>query len=168
MSTETIEQYKARILSNTEGKDPVEVLGQTARELNSLMKGRNPEVLQRNPEPGKWSVTQIVTHMAEAEIAVSWRYRQILERSGSEIIAYDQDLWERLGDYAHADATASLELFRLMRERNLKVLERLTPQQWEMYGMHSERGKESVRHLARMMAGHDVNHLQQVQKILNA
>jgi hypothetical protein len=168
MSTETIEQYKARILGNTDGKDPLEVLRQTSSELSALVKGHDSEALRRNPEPGKWSVAQIVTHLAESEIVASWRYRQILERNGSSITPYDQDVWERLGDYANADPTASLELFRLLRERNVKLLERLTTEQWEMYGVHAERGNESVRLLARMIAGHDVNHLQQIKRILSA
>jgi hypothetical protein len=166
--TETVEQYKTRILSNTEGKEPIEVQRQTAHALASLIKGRDTDSLKRNPQPGKWSVAQIVAHLAESEIVASWRYRQMLERSGSNIIPYDQDTWEQLGDYAHADANSSLELFRLLRERNLQLLSRLTPEQWEMFGIHAERGKESVRHLARMMAGHDVNHLEQVRRILNA
>jgi hypothetical protein len=166
MATETIDQYRTRILSNTDGKDPIEVQRQTPRALASLMKGRDTDSLRRNPQPGKWSVAQIVTHLSESEIAAAWRYRQMLESSGGNILPYDQDVWEKLGDYAHADPHASLELFRLLRERNLQLLERLTPEQWEMYGIHAERGKESVRHLARMMAGHDVNHLEQVRRIL--
>jgi hypothetical protein len=164
---ETIEQYKSRILSNTEGKDPLEVQRQTPDALAALLKGRDADSLRLNPQPGKWSVAQIVTHLAESEIVAAWRYRQMLERSGSSIIPYDQDTWEQLGDYSHADANASLELFRLLRERNLQLLARLTRDQWEMFGMHAERGKESVRHFARMMAGHDVNHLEQVRNILN-
>ena len=166
MSTETIEQYKARILANTDGKDPLEVLRQTSRELASLVKGHDADSLRRNPEAGKWSVAQIVTHLAESEVVATWRYRQILERSGGNITPYDQDVWERLGDYAHADPMASVELFRLLRERNVQLLDRLTSEQWEMYGIHAERGEESVRKLVRMMAGHDVNHLQQVRRIL--
>jgi hypothetical protein len=166
MTTETIDQYKARIISNTDGKDPLEVQRQTPEALASLIKGRDAASLRRNPQPGKWSVAQIVTHLSETEVAASWRYRQMLERNGSNIVPYDQDLWEKLGDYASEDPIASLELFRLLRERNLKLFNRLTPEQWEMYGMHAERGKETVRHLARMMAGHDVNHLEQIRRIL--
>ncbi|MCU1307611.1 MAG: yfiT 2 [Acidobacteriaceae bacterium] len=165
-AVETIDRYKARILSNTEGKDPLEVQRQTSSLLSSLMKGRDADSLRRNPQSGKWSVAQIVTHLAESEVVAFWRYRQMLESSGGNILPYDQDVWEKMGDYAHADPHASLELFRLLRERNLQLLDRLTPEQWEMYGIHAERGKESVRHLVRMMAGHDVNHLEQIRKIL--
>jgi hypothetical protein len=163
---ETIEQYKSRILSNTEGKEPLDIQRRTAATLAALIAGRDAAVLRRNPQPGKWSVAQIIAHLSESEAVAFWRYRQMLERSGTNIIPYDQDVWEKLGDYAKADPHSSLELFRLLRERNLQLLDRLTPGQWEMFGMHAERGKESVRHLARMMAGHDVNHLEQVRKLL--
>jgi hypothetical protein len=166
MTPETIDQYKTRILSNTEGKDPVEVQRQTPQSLLSLIKGSDADSLRRNPQPGKWSVAQIIAHLAESEVVATWRYRQMLESSGSKILPYDQDVWEKLGDYAHADPHSSLELFRLLRERNLQLLDHLTLEQWEMYGIHAERGKESVRHLARMMAGHDANHLEQVRNIL--
>src|SRR5690349_21293970 len=125
---ETIDQYKSRILSNTEGKDPVEVQRQTPQSLLALIKGRNADSLRRNPQPGKWSVAQIIAHLSDTELAAAWRYRQMLEHNGSNIVPYDQDLWEKLGDYSNEDPIASLELFRLLRERNLKMFERLTPE----------------------------------------
>ncbi|MCU1286865.1 MAG: yfiT 2 [Acidobacteriales bacterium] len=164
---ETIEQYKARIMSNMEGKEPLEVLQATPRALAELIENRNADALLHSPQPGKWSVAQIIAHLSESEVVAFWRYRQMLESSGSNIIPYDQDVWENLGDYANLDPHTSLVLFRLLRERNLRLLERLTPEQWEMFGMHAERGKETVRHLSRMMAGHDINHLEQVRKLLS-
>src|SRR5436190_24170777 len=94
---ETVEQYKARLVSITEGKDPLEIQSQTPAMLASLVKGRDAEALRRNPQPGKWSVAQIVAHLSETETAAFWRYRQMLEHNGSNIIPYDQDLWEKLG-----------------------------------------------------------------------
>ena len=66
----------------------------------------------------------------------------------------------------HCDPQKSVELFRVLREANLALLESLKPGDWNQYGMHSERGKESIEHIVRMFAGHDVNHLQQIEKIL--
>src|SRR5438128_1749352 len=114
MATETVEQYKSRILSNAEGKDPLEVQRNTPQALASLIEGRDADSMRRNPQPGKWSVAQIITHLSESEAVAFWRYRQMLERTATNIIPYDQDLWEKLGDYAHADAHSSLELFRLL------------------------------------------------------
>jgi hypothetical protein len=70
------------------------------------------------------------------------------------------------GHYEKRDPHKSLELFRTLREANLALLKSLTPPQWKQYGMHSEHGQESIEHLVRMFAGHDINHLRQVEGIL--
>ncbi len=68
--------------------------------------------------------------------------------------------------YEKRDPRKSFERFCALRENNLALLKSLTPEQWEHYGMHAERGKETVAHIARMMAGHDINHLSQIERIL--
>jgi hypothetical protein len=105
--------------------------------------------------------------MAEDEIVSHWRYRQMIEFDGAPLASFDQDLWATLGDYSSRNPHESLELFRLMREANLRMLERLTPEQWLRSGMHAERGKITVQDLARHMAGHDRNHIEQIRKNLN-
>jgi hypothetical protein len=70
------------------------------------------------------------------------------------------------GHYDRRDPRKSLELFRVLREVNLELFQALTPEQWKQHGMHAERGVETVEHLARLFAGHDVNHTQQVEQIL--
>jgi hypothetical protein len=122
--------------------------------------------LSRRPAPGKWSVGEILAHMAEDEIVSHWRYRQMIEFDGMPLASFDQDLWATLGDYSSRNPHESLELFRLMREANLRMLQRLTPEQWLRSGMHAERGKITVEDLARHMAGHDRNHIEQIRKIL--
>jgi hypothetical protein len=165
--SETIEQYKARLMSLLGGNDPVDVLRTTPRQLAESIHAWSVDELKKQPAPGKWSIGEILAHLAEVELANAWRYRQMLEHSGSEVMPYDQDLWAKWGDYASCDPKESLEQFRIIRERNLKLLSRLSPQQWEFYGIHKERGKETIRRLAEMAAGHDLNHLEQVKKILS-
>ena len=70
------------------------------------------------------------------------------------------------GHYAKRDPRKSLELFRALREGNLVLLKSLTPDQWKHYGMHAERGQETIEHMVRMFAGHDLNHLKQIEGIL--
>jgi hypothetical protein len=164
---ETIEQYKARLAGYVAGKDPVALMRETPRLFAELIHAWPLEVLRRPPAPGKWSVAEILAHLSETELANAWRYRQMLEHSGSEIMPYDQDKWARWGDYPSCDPQESLEQFRIVRERNLKLLSRLRAEEWELYGMHRERGKETIRRLAEMAAGHDVNHLEQVKSILS-
>lgn len=163
---ETVAEYKARIMSYVQGKDAMTVQRETAGALAQLIAGAPANKLTKRPDPDKWSVAELLAHLADAEIGAAWRYRQMIEHNGGPLSPFDQELWHELGNYASASATESLALFRLLRESNLRMFERLTPEQWERYGMHAERGKMSVRDLAQQIAGHDLNHLEQIRKIL--
>jgi hypothetical protein len=165
---ETPQQYKERILRLMEGKDSIAVQRETAAKLAKLVQGVSADKLSRRPAPDKWSVSEILVHLAEAEISSFWRYRQMLEHDGSTITAFDQDLWYKLGDYQKRDPQESLQLFRLLRDANLRLFDNLSPGQWQLGGIHTERGPMTVADLARQIAGHDINHLAQVEKILEA
>jgi uncharacterized damage-inducible protein DinB len=161
------EEYKAKLVSYTEGKDPLQMQREAPKLLAELIRGVPDEVLRRSPAPGKWSIAEILAHLADDEIATAWRYRQMVETPGCSLPGFDQDAWSRMGDYASSKPEESLELFRRLREANLRLLERLSPEQWESWGVHLERGKNTVREFARHMAGHDMNHLEQIRLILN-
>ena len=162
---ETAQQYIDRITGYLHGKNPISVQRATAKKLAALIRGLDKKKLARRLAPGKWSIAEILAHLADAEIVGSWRMRLILGASGTSIQAFDQDAWAQTFDYAHRDARQSLETFRVLRENNLKLLESLPKNLWENYGMHAERGKETIAHIVRMFAGHDLNHLSQVEKI---
>lgn len=159
---ETIQQYVQRIQSKVAGQDSVKVQAATAKKLERLIKGATPAKLRKRPAPEKWSVAEILAHLADAEIVASWRLRAILGAPGTPIQAYDQEAWLVAGQYGKRDARKSLEQFRVLRDANLALYKSLTPQQWKHHGIHAERGEESIERLASMMAGHDVNHLEQV------
>src|ERR1700759_4155112 len=78
----TAAEYKARILSYVEGKNPIAVQRETPEALAELVDGVPAERLRTRPGPDKWSVTELLAHFADAEIAASWRYRQMIEHSG--------------------------------------------------------------------------------------
>ena len=163
---ETPQQYKQRILSLVEGKDAVTVMRETPARLTKLVGNASAHQLAKRSEPGKWSIAEILTHLAEAEIGSYWRYRQMIEHNGSSLLPFDQDLWYQLGNYGQADGQESLQLFRLLREGNLRMFDRLTPEQWQLGGVHQERGPMTVADLARQIAGHDINHVAQIEKLL--
>jgi len=164
---ETIQQYMDRISGLMEGKQPLAVQAATAKKLRRLIEGVPTSKLRKRPAPDKWSVSEIVAHLADAEIVGGFRMRLILGAPGSPIAAFDQDSWVTSGHYAKRDPHKSVEQFRVVREANIALLKSLTPEQWKHYGMHSERGQESIEHIARMFAGHDMNHLQQIERILS-
>ncbi len=163
---ETVQEYIKRIQAKIAGKKPLQVQAATAQKLAKLIKGVAPAKLRKRPAPEKWSAAEIIAHLADAEIAVGWRIRSILGAPGTPIQAWDPDAWAAAGHYAKFDAKKSLEAFRAVRERNLALMKALTPEQWKQFGMHAERGEESVERLLYMMAGHDINHTEQIEAIL--
>jgi hypothetical protein len=166
--TETPQQYKERMVSNVAGENPLKVQAGTPGKLEHLIKNVPAAKLGKQLAPGKWSVREILAHLADCEIVTGWRIRQILGAPGTPIQAFDQDSWASAGHYAKCDPRKSLEQYRAVREANLRLLKSLTPEQWKLHGMHAERGEESIEHMVRMMAGHDINHLRQVERILGA
>jgi hypothetical protein len=159
-------QYKARILGLMKDKDPVEVQRETSSQLAGLISGVPAVKLSTRPAPDKWSVGEIMAHLAEAEITSTWRYRQMLECDGCSLPGFGQELWARLGDYASREPEDSLQLFRLLREINLRMFDRLTAEEWQRHGVHTERGEMTVSDLAVQIAGHDINHIAQIRAIL--
>lgn len=159
---ETAQQYTQRLLSYSEGRDALELQAAAPGKVADLIQSRSHDELTRQPAPGKWSVAQIVAHLADAEIAISWRLRQILSTNGIALQAYDQDAWANTLGYANRDPQQSLALYRALREANVALLKSVPPAQWDNYGMHAERGKETVAHMVKMTAGHDLNHLRQI------
>ena len=158
--------YQARLSAYTAGKDPVAMQQQAPIILAMLVDGLAEGKLKARPAPGKWSVGEILAHLAEDELATSWRYRQMLEHCGCDLASFDQDQWAQLGDYASWNPKEALELFRLLRGANLRMLAHLSSEDWQKFGIHAERGKITVADLARHMAGHDMNHIDQVRRIL--
>jgi uncharacterized damage-inducible protein DinB len=162
---ETPQQYITRILGFIEGKDPLRVQRATPQKLAKAIKALDRKRLSRRPGPGKWSISEILAHLADTELVAGWRMRLILGQNGTPIQAFDQDVWAAMFDYGRRDPRQSLETFRILREHNLRLLKSLPKNLWENYGMHQERGKETIVHIVRMFAGHDLNHLGQVEKI---
>src|SRR5262250_2315302 len=159
-------QYTQRILGYVEGEQPLVVQAATAKKLERLIEGVPTAELRKRPALEKWSVSEIVAHLADGEIVGAFRIRFILGSPGSPVVAYDQDTWLTSGHYDKRDPVKSVEQFRVLREANLALLKSLTPEQWKLCGVHSERGRESIEDIVRMFAGHDVNHLKQIEGIL--
>jgi DinB family protein len=165
---ETAQQYIQRMTAHVVGKDPLAVQAATARRLEGMIRGLPTAKLRKRPAPDKWSINEILAHLADSEIVLGFRMRMILAVPGTPIAAVEQDSWVTSGQYEKRDSRKSIEHFRVFREANLALLKSLTPEQWKQYGMHSERGRETIEHIVRIYAGHDINHLQQIERILSA
>lgn len=165
--SETARNYIHRMTGFVEGKQPMTVQASTAETLVRLIAGVPTAALRIRPAADKWSPAEIIAHLADAEIVTAFRLRWVLGAPGSPIAAYDQDTWATSGHYQTRDPGQFLEQFRSVRQANLALLESLTLEQWTQYGMHSERGQETIDQIVRMTAGHDLNHLQQIEQLLS-
>ena len=164
--SETQAQYKARILCHVAGREPLPLLTAAPATLAALLAAVPPALCARRPAPEKWSIQEVVAHLADDELVGAYRIRLILAAPGTAIQAFDQDRWAETGRYAATDPSRTLELFRVLREAKLALLHRLSPAEWERAGIHAERGEESIRDIATYYAGHDLNHFAQIEAIL--
>ena len=162
---ETPEQYTQRVLSYQEGQDPLAIQRATGKKLQGFIKGLTPRQLKQRPAPDKWSIAEILAHLSDTEMVVGYRLRMILSQNGTPIQAFDQDLWAQACNYAAQDAKTSVAEFQLLRAKNLALLKSIPQALWENYGLHAERGKETVGRVVSMIAGHDLNHLGQIERI---
>jgi hypothetical protein len=165
---ETADQYRQRIFSYLNGGDPLKLQAAAPARLARLLKTVTPAAARKRPAPGKWSVAEIVAHLADAELVGGYRLRFILGAPGSPIVGFDQDNWVTALHYEKRNLRKSLDQYRALRESNLALLKTLTPEQWKHHGVHNERGAESIETIVRLFAGHDLNHFQQIERILAA
>jgi DinB family protein len=157
--------YVAAILDLVGERDPVSVLRQTPAALSQAIQGLSGSQLRTPERPGKWSIVEILQHLADSEIVLGWRMRQILAHDRPPLTGYDQDLWAERLHYNDADPSEALELFTLLRRANLRLLERASPDDLRRVGVHVERGEESLEHIRRLCAGHDLLHIRQIDRV---
>jgi hypothetical protein len=164
---ETAAQYIARILSHVEGQDGLAVLGATAGRLKVLLDSSPRDRWTRPPASGGWPAAAVLAHLADAEIVAGWRVRSILATDATPLQPFDQDAWADAFKYAGVDPAESLATFSAVRASLLSLLARVDPSRHGHHGMHAERGKETIAHLIRLYAGHDINHLKQIEALVS-
>lgn len=150
------------------GKDALKTQAATPKKLEKLVKRASPAKLRKRPAQDKWSAGEILAHLADTEMVMGWRVRSILAAPGTPIQPFDQDAWATAGNYAKRDPHKSLQQFSVLRDANLTLMKSLSSEQWKRAGMHAERGEESIERILHMIAGHDLNHIAQIERILAA
>ena len=162
------EAYVAALMAALGSREPMQVLAETPATLRRAVAGLSPEQ-ERTPEAaGKWSVKQVVQHLADAELVGGFRYRMALTHDSPTLPGYDQDLWAERLRYQESDLQAALNDFATLRAANLRLLRAATPADMRRIVRHAERGDESVEKMIRMFAGHDTVHLRQIARIREA
>jgi hypothetical protein len=158
-------KYSAAILELVGGREPMSILRETPAAASRAIEGLSAGQLRKPEAPGKWSIAQVLQHLADSDLVWGWRVRLILAQDRPTLTGYDQDLWAERLHYADADPVEALEQLRVLRRGNLGLIARATPQDLKRVGVHSERGEESVGYLCGLYAGHDLLHLRQIARI---
>jgi uncharacterized damage-inducible protein DinB len=157
--------YVNAVLGLLGSTDPMAVLRETPAALRRATAGVPPATLKQPEKEGKWSIGQVLQHLADSDLVWGWRVRLIFAHDRPAITGYDQDLWAERLHYDLAEAAESLDTFDALRRANLRLIERAPAEDLTRVGIHAERGEESVEHLLRLYAGHDLLHLRQIARI---
>lgn len=146
-------------------QDPILVMATTPDRLRKAVRGLTEVQLAKRPLPGKWSIKEIVAHLADGEMILGSRYRFVAAHDRPVIIGYDQDAFVVMLGVGNTTTADLLDDFSLARAVNLGLLDRLPAESFDRIGIHSERGEESILKMLHMVAGHDVHHLRQIETI---
>jgi DinB superfamily len=144
-------------------EDPLVVLRSTPARLQKLAQSMGESRIHQPRAPGKWSPREILVHLVDCELAFGFRYRQAIAEPRHTVQPFDQELWAK--SYAVYSAEQALRTFAALRDWNLSLVRSLTPEQLAKSVSHPERGTMTVRTLIETAAGHDINHLRQLESV---
>jgi len=165
-SSEEAGEYTKALLELLGERDPLQVLRETPAAIRAILDGVPADLTMTPEAPGKWSIAMVAQHLADSELVWGWRVRLILAHDRPAISGYDQDAWAARLRYAEAPLEPALADFEAARGANLRLLARVPESDRDRTGLHAERGEESVAHMIRLSAGHDVLHIRQIERIL--
>ena len=144
-------------------RDPMTELPLVGTRVRAAIAG--VQALRQPEAPGKWSIHQVISHLADSEIVWGWRLRLTIAQDRPPISGYDQDAWTSQLGAAYPDTDAAIDTLDVLRRGHVALLRSLPPAAWLREGMHVERGAESVRKMSKLYAGHDLVHLNQIARI---
>ncbi|UCH27255.1 MAG: DinB family protein [Trueperaceae bacterium] len=158
-----VDPYIDRILTTLGNRDPIVVLEATPKQLEAYLVRFSEHDFERSYAPGKWSARAILAHLADVELGLGFRFRQALVEPGYRPDSFDQDLWARR--YARLDPSLAVETFRALRAWNLALFATFELDDWLKEVSYPFAGIDTVDMMVRFLAGHDLNHLLQLETI---
>jgi DinB superfamily len=149
-----------------DGRAVSEILAASPAVLAGLLESIGPAGSVLPPAPGKWSAAEILCHLADCELVFAFRLRQTLAEDNHTVQPFDQEKWA--AQYPGVAAIQALDVFSAMRVWNLQLMRNLPPQAAARVVTHPERGAMTFQTIVETMAGHDLNHIGQLQRIAAA
>jgi hypothetical protein len=158
--------YRDNLFRLLGDRDPREVLTRTASVLGDIVGSHQEAVLRARPMEGLWTANEVIGHLVDGEWVYGYRARLILCEASPTIVGTNQDQWVARQAHNERDPSALVDTFRILRECNLAWWRLMSPADLSRSGHHNERGPESLAVMWRMLAGHDLSHLNQIGRIL--
>jgi hypothetical protein len=158
--------YVRALLDLLGSREPLDVMGELLPWLVGRVGAISEPALRRPEAPGKWSIIEVIQHLADSDLVAGYRIRMVLSEDRPALQGYDQDRWARELRYREVSLEQALDQLRGLRAANLHLWRGLSPGQLERVGLHSERGPESAGFLLRLMGAHDLVHRRQIDRIL--
>jgi hypothetical protein len=155
--------YRERLLGLLGDRNPLEALEANSGRVEAAARRLGEAGLSRSYGPGKWTGKQILAHLADAEMGIGFRVRQILSEEKHTIQPWDEGSWARR--YTNVDVEAALASYLALRRWNLTLFRGLSSDDLEREAFHPERGPEKLGTVVRLLAGHDLNHLAQLERL---
>jgi uncharacterized damage-inducible protein DinB len=146
--------------------DPLVVLAGTPAWIAARVEGLSHAAMRQPEGDGKWSLTQVLAHLTDTEIAYGWRARMVLTADRPPLQGFDQDVWLTRFDSANVDPAEALHTFTALRRWNMPVWSSATELDAQRVGIHAERGPETFDVVRRLAAGHDLRHRRQIERLL--
>jgi hypothetical protein len=145
------------------GREPLAAMRDSVERIRTLTRGWTADRFERSYGPGKWSARQVLTHLAQTEMALGTRARMALATPDYAAQSWDQNDWmARESQTSGADALAA---FLALARMNLVFFEGLSPADRATRLSHPEYGELTVEWIIHQMAGHQINHLQHLERI---
>jgi hypothetical protein len=158
--------YVRALLDLLGQREPVGVMAVLVPWIEHRLRGVPSAALRRSEAPGKWSVAEVLQHLADVELVYGFRGRHVLSEDRPTIVGFDQDRWAMLFRYRDASVERALDQLRVLREANLALWRTLGPAEKARIGLHTERGEESMELMLKLMAAHDLVHRRQIERVL--
>lgn len=146
-------------------RDPLQVARATPARIRILIRGLSPSQLSKRPQPEKWSIREIINHLAETDMVMCCRARWIAFEDNPTLLPFDQDKWAKGWEREKEPVAESLERLRVIRKSQIRLFRSISKSDYDRTGFHPERGVMSLREQLETIAGHDLNHLGQIQRL---
>ncbi len=143
----------------------IEAYGAAHRQLLAALERFPRGMWQFRPAPDRWTIHEIVVHIADSEANSYIRCRRLIAEPGSAVLGYDENKWAQVLHYHDQNADEAIELFKWLRRMSHALIKTLPDTAWSNTVVHSENGVMSMDDWLDTYERHIPDHIEQMQRV---